>query len=159
MSGEATRAGERPLLRETIEEEPQRWRHYDGSSDEQTTYDALLNLIAMRFRLLGEPLRLKLLAVLASGERNVGELVTLTGTSQPNVSKHLTALTQGGLVSRRKAGTSMFYTVADPTVLVLCDVMCAGMRQRFAAQAHTLGMETYLRPRHEETKEIYQEEA
>lgn len=158
MLEEAT-IGEKPLLPETIEEEPQRWRQYGSSSDEQLSYDTVLNLLAARFRLLGEPLRLKLLAVLASGERNVGELVTLTGASQSNVSRHLTALTQGGIVSRRKAGTSMYYTVADPTVPVMCDVMCAGLRQRFAAQAQALGMETYPLSRHEDMKEPFQEEA
>jgi ArsR family transcriptional regulator len=104
--------------------------------------DPLLDLIAARFRLLSEPLRLKLLAVLMTGERNVGELVTLTGAGQANISKHLAALAQGGLVSRRKAGTSIYYTIADPTVFTLCDVVCAGVRERFTAQIHALGLHT-----------------
>lgn len=104
--------------------------------------DSLLDLIAARFRLLGEPLRLKLLAALASGERNVGELVTLTGAGQPNVSKHLSALTQSGLVRRHKVGTSIYYAVADPTVLTLCDVVCTGIQQRFAAQVRMLGLQS-----------------
>lgn len=104
--------------------------------------DSLLDLIAARFRLLGEPLRLKLLAALASGERNVGELVALTGAGQPNVSKHLSVLAQSGLVRRRKVGTSIYYAVADPTVLTLCDVVCAGIQQRFADQARVLGLQS-----------------
>ena len=104
--------------------------------------DPLLELIAARFRLLSEPVRLKILAVLATGERNVGELVTLTGTGQPNVSKHLAALTQGGLIKRRKVGTSIYYAVADPAVYPLCDVVCASVQQRITEEAQALGFET-----------------
>jgi len=111
---------------------------------EQPFQDALLELIAARFRLLGEPLRLKVLAALIAGERNVGELMALTGAGQANISKHLAALTQGGLVSRRKVGTSSYYAIADPTIVTLCDVVCAGVQQHFAAQAHKLGLNTVV---------------
>jgi DNA-binding transcriptional ArsR family regulator len=100
--------------------------------------DPLLDLIAARFRLLGEPLRLKLLAALTERERSVGELVTLTGAGQPNVSRHLAALMQGGLVKRRKVGTSIRYALADPGVLTLCNIVCAGVQERFAELARTV---------------------
>ncbi|GER85174.1 hypothetical protein KTAU_38090 [Thermogemmatispora aurantia] len=112
-----------------------RWKQI---SSEGGFPDPLLELIAARFRLLGEPLRLKLLAALTGGERSVGELVALTGASQPNVSKHLAALMQGGLVKRRKVGTSIYYTLADPSVLTLCDIVCAGVQERFTTLAQTL---------------------
>lgn len=102
--------------------------------------DPLLDEIAARFRLLGEPLRLKLLAALSEGEQSVGALVTLTGANQPNVSKHLAALAQGGLVARRKAGTTSYYTLADPSVLTLCDAVCAGIQQRYAVRTRALGL-------------------
>lgn len=120
---------------------PATWREH---RDEHGYPDPLLDVIAARFRLLGEPLRLKLLAALSSGERSVGELVALTGANQPNVSKHLSTLAQGGLVSRRKAGTTIYYTLADPTVLALCDTVCGGIQNRFAAEARALGLsDTY----------------
>lgn len=102
----------------------------------------LLELIAERFRLLGEPLRLKLLAALTTGERTVGELVTLTGAGQANISKHLMALTQGGLVTRRKQGTSSYYAIADPTIISLCNLVCANVQERFVTQARSLGLNT-----------------
>jgi DNA-binding transcriptional ArsR family regulator len=108
--------------------------------DEHGFPDPLLDLIAARFRLLGEPLRLKLIAALSGGERSVGELVTLTGANQPNVSKHLAALAQGGMLSRRKAGTTIYYDLVDPSVLALCDAVCSGIQSRFAAQARALGL-------------------
>lgn len=115
------------------------WRQPEG---EHNFPDPLLERIAARFRLLGDPLRLKLLALLASRERSVGELVELTGAGQPNVSKHLAALTDGGLVRRRKQGTSTRYTIADPLVLTLCDIVCGGLYQQFVQQAHQLGWES-----------------
>lgn len=107
------------------------WQHFA----EEGFPDPLLDMIAERFRLLGEPLRLKLLAALGQGERSVGELVALTGAGQPNVSKHLQALAQGGLVQRRKVVTSILYTVADPAVFTLCNVVCAGVQERLHTQA------------------------
>jgi DNA-binding transcriptional ArsR family regulator len=50
--------------------------------------DEMLELIAQRFRLLSDPMRLKILHQLQSGEKSVTELVNNTGASQPNVSKH-----------------------------------------------------------------------
>jgi ArsR family transcriptional regulator len=116
---------------------PDTWR---DRREEHGFPDPLLDVIAARFRLLGEPLRLKLLAALSDGERSVGALVELTGANQPNVSKHLAALSQGGLVSRRKAGTTIYYALADASVLTLCDAVCGGIQERYAAQARALGL-------------------
>lgn len=114
------------------------WRRPDS---ERGFADPLIEQIALRFRLLGEPLRLKLVAALANGERSVGELVELTGAGQPNVSKHLAALAQGGLVHRRKVGLVVLYSIADPLVLRLCDVLCAGVQESIARQAQAFGLD------------------
>ena len=118
--------------------EAEAWRRHDS---EHGFADPLIEQIALRFRLLGEPLRLKLVAALAGGEHSVGELVELTGAGQPNVSKHLAALAQGGLVHRRKMGLVALYSIADPLVLRLCDVLCAGVQESLARQAQAFGME------------------
>jgi hypothetical protein len=65
--------------------------------------------------------------------------VELTGAEQANISKHLVALAEGGLVRRRKVGTSTFYAIADAMTLTLCDVVCAGLQERFLEQARALG--------------------
>ena len=117
------------------------WRERHGEHGDEHGYpDPLLELIASRFRLLGEPLRLKLLAALSVGEQSVGALVEVTGANQPNVSKHLAALAQGGLVSRRKAGTTIYYALADASVLALCDTVCAGVQRRYSEQVRALGI-------------------
>lgn len=98
-----------------------------------------LELIASRFRALSEPVRLSLLMALQVGERRVGELADLLDTSQPNVSKHLRVLQEAGLVERRQAGTNVFYSVSDPSVYEMCDLVCAGVRQRLESQSRALG--------------------
>lgn len=123
---------------------PDSWR---AEREEKGYPDPLLDEIASRFRLLSEPLRLKLLAALAHGEHSVGELVTMTGANQPNVSKHLAILALGGLVSRRKMGTTAYYTLADPEILTLCDAVCAGIQHRYALRARELGLAESSRDR------------
>jgi DNA-binding transcriptional ArsR family regulator len=86
-----------------------------------------LGLVAERFRLLGDPLRLRLLQTLAEGERSVAELVETTSTSQANVSKHLQLLLRAGLVRRRKQGLHSYYSIADPSVFQLCDLVCGSI--------------------------------
>lgn len=86
--------------------------------------DKMLELIARRFRILGEPLRLRILQGLESGQKTVNELVSELDGNQPNVSKHLQILSDGGLVSRRREGTSIVYAISDPMVFKLCELVC-----------------------------------
>ena len=95
---------------------------------------AALELVAARFRALGEPLRLRILQVLARGESGVSALARIVGSTQPNVSKHLRVLQEVGLVERRPQGSVANYSIADTTVLELCDLVCAGVRERLEAQ-------------------------
>lgn len=94
-----------------------------------------LELIAERFRALGEPNRLRLLIALEQGEQCVGDLVESTCLTQANVSRHLGALVQSGILSRRKAGLQVFYRVADPGIFEMCDHVCGSLAKRLAAQA------------------------
>jgi ArsR family transcriptional regulator len=93
-----------------------------------------LGLIAARFRVLAEPMRLKLLHTLGRDEMNVGELVEKTGGGQANVSKHLSLLTDAGIVRRRKQGLSVYYRVADDTIFELCELVCASVDQQLASR-------------------------
>jgi DNA-binding transcriptional ArsR family regulator len=83
-----------------------------------------LELVARRFRNLGEPFRLRILQSLSQSEKTVTELVADLDGNQPNVSKHLQLLLAGGLVARRKMGTSNIYSVADSQIYALCDLVC-----------------------------------
>jgi len=97
--------------------------------------DDALALIAGRFKLLSEVLRLKLLIQLQPGEKNVSELVAATGATQTNVSRHLQSLAEAGILSRRKDGQSVFYKISDPGVFDLCHHVCGSLQRRFEEQA------------------------
>ena len=96
--------------------------------------DELVELIARRFRLIAEPTRIRLLDQLRDGEQTVNTLAIRTGAGQQNVSKHLTALAEAGIVGRRKEGNHVYYRIADATVLELCEQVCGSLEQ----QLHTL---------------------
>ncbi len=90
----------------------------------QAMSDKMLDLVARRFRTLGEPYRLRILQELEAGEKSVGELVAALEGNQPNVSKHLQVLFDAGLIGRRREGTSIFYSISDPMVFKLCALVC-----------------------------------
>jgi DNA-binding transcriptional ArsR family regulator len=92
--------------------------------------DLLVDLIAQRFKVLSEPMRIKLLDRLRDGAATVHELTEALGASQQNVSKHLGVLLQAGMVSRAKQGTSARYAIADPDVFALCEQVCGGIRRQ-----------------------------
>jgi len=97
-----------------------------------------LELVAATFRVLGEPVRLRLLQMLQEGERSVTSLAEEIGTTQPNVSKHLKTLQEAGLVTRQQVKNSVFYGLSDESVFELCDVVCRKLKDRLLAQAGTL---------------------
>ena len=95
--------------------------------------DGLL-LVAQQFKVLSEPVRLKLLGLLEDGEQNVGQLVALTGQSQANVSKHLATLVSAGMIGRRKEGLNAYFVITDPKILELCDLMCRRLETEFESR-------------------------
>lgn len=100
--------------------------------------DEALQLVAAQFRLLAEPMRLKLLNTLCDSEMSVGELVEAIGAGQANVSKHLGILLEAGLVARRKDGVSVIYRIADESIFDLCETVCNRLGERLSAQQKSL---------------------
>lgn len=94
--------------------------------------EPLIELVAQRFRVLGEPMRIKLLDQLRERDATVGELQEALDASQQNVSKHLGILHAAGMVKRTKQGTSVVYSIDDPNVFDLCDQVCGGVRRQLA---------------------------
>jgi DNA-binding transcriptional ArsR family regulator len=97
--------------------------------------EALIPFVAARFKLLGDPVRLSLLAALQEGEKTVTALARGLRRSQPNVSQHLAALSRAGLVASRREGNHVFYRNADPFVARLCDTVCTSITTRLRADA------------------------
>ena len=91
--------------------------------------------VAAYFQALSEPARLRLLNLLRERERSVGELAEATGYSTANVSRHLALLAQHGLLARQTQGTSVYYSIADPAIYELCNLVCDNLARRFERTA------------------------
>lgn len=101
--------------------------------------DDALTMIASRFRVLSDPMRLKLLHTLGDKEMNVSDLVEATGAGQANISKHLGVMFNAAIVSRRKEGVNSFYKVSDETIFELCDVVCARLKEQLESRRAIFG--------------------
>lgn len=86
--------------------------------------DAQIGEVSRLFSMLAEPVRLMLLRSLMEEDLTVSELVAATGCKQANVSKHLSLLLASGLVGRTKEGTSVRYSITDPSLKQLCSLVC-----------------------------------
>lgn len=82
--------------------------------------DEMLEAVSNRFKLLSEPMRLKILRVLCERERTVQEIVNEVSASQANISKHLALMHDNGVVNRRKEGLKCYYRIADDSIIFAC---------------------------------------
>lgn len=101
---------------------------------QEMTLEAL-QLVAARFKILSDPMRLRILQLLEKGETGVSAIAETVESTQPNVSKHLKIMQDAGLLGRRQDGNMVYYSIADPTVFELCDVVCSSLAERFTAHA------------------------
>jgi len=99
----------------------------------------LAEVIARRFRVLGDPLRVRLLDQLRDEELSVSALAEQLGAGQQNVSKHLTVLADAGMLTRRKDGTHVYYRIADEGVFALCEQVCGSVQSQLATLAALVG--------------------
>jgi DNA-binding transcriptional ArsR family regulator len=85
--------------------------------------DTELGSLAALFRMLGEEMRLRILQAVCYEPRTVSEIVEATGSTQANVSKHLSLLASAGILTRRKSGIFVYYAMKDPLVMQLCGMV------------------------------------
>jgi DNA-binding transcriptional ArsR family regulator len=91
----------------------------------------LAEIVAQRFRVLGEPMRIRLLDILRHRDSaTVGELQEAIGASQQNVSKHLGVLAGAGFVKREREGNFVRYSISEPWVFEMCEQVCGGISQQ-----------------------------
>lgn len=100
---------------------------------------AVLELVAARFKVLSEPMRLRILNELRYGERTVTQLVEALASGQANVSKHLALLADAGMVGRRKEGLNVFYFISDESLFELCDLVCSRLQKELTEKAAHFG--------------------
>ncbi len=102
----------------------------------------MIGAVAHRFRALSEPARLRILQTLEPGELTVSQVVEALRGNQPNVSRHLAALYDAGLLKRRREGNNILYSIADPMVLKLCDLVCSSARAHARQKLHAIAGES-----------------
>jgi DNA-binding transcriptional ArsR family regulator len=100
--------------------------------------DLAANLIAERLRVLGQPLRVRLVDRLAIRATTVQELVDALGTTQQNISQHLGVLRRAGMIARHREGTRVRYQLADPGILPILERTEASLAGRLSAQRTAL---------------------
>jgi ArsR family transcriptional regulator len=86
---------------------------------------AELEAMAARFRMLGEPMRLRILQAVCRGPLSVNGIVAATGSTQANVSKHLALLAAAGILTRKKEGQCVYYGMKDRLAVKLCELVRA----------------------------------
>ena len=101
--------------------------------------EELAELIARRFRALGDPLRVRMLDLLRDQELSVTVLAEQLGAGQQNVSKHLAVLVDAGMLARRKEGTHVYYRIADEGVFALCEQVCGSLQAQLSSLAALMG--------------------
>jgi DNA-binding transcriptional ArsR family regulator len=86
--------------------------------------DSVFDAVAAYFSVLSEPTRLKIMHAVCDAEQTVSQIVTATGATQTNVSRHLGLMYRHGVLARRREGNQIYYRVADDTMVELCRSVC-----------------------------------
>jgi DNA-binding transcriptional ArsR family regulator len=86
------------------------------------------------FKALGHPARIRALEVLSEGERSVSEMQPLVGIESSHLSQQLGILRRAGLVTTRKDGASVIYSLADP---LLAELLAVAKRLLIASLVQT----------------------
>ena len=84
-----------------------------------------LERMATRFKMLGEPMRLRILQAVCRAPRTVNDIVSATGSTQANVSKHLALLAASGILTRARDGQCVYYGIKDQLAVKLCELVRA----------------------------------
>lgn len=101
----------------------------------------LIPKVAVRFKAMSDPGRLRLLSCLSERAHGVSELVERTGRPQPSVSQSLAQLLTAGLVASRRDGSRMIYSLSDPYVARICDAVCRSISENAEKQAKAIAVQ------------------
>lgn len=83
----------------------------------------VLKLQAELCKSLSDPKRLHIIQELRGGERTVSELTRILGLKQSNTSQHLAVLRKIGIISPRKEGSTVYYSLVNPKIAEACDLV------------------------------------
>jgi DNA-binding transcriptional ArsR family regulator len=114
------------------------------------TMDKLAELIyvlhAQVLKCLAQPRRLMILDCLHAGEKCVGELAEMLELPQPNVSQHLAALRARDIVTTRREGNTIFYSLVDPRIVRACDICHEFLAERMKSNEALASQFSRVRP-------------
>lgn len=88
--------------------------------DASLASERVIERVALVFRALGDRARLRILCAIGAGEKSVGAIAALARTSQASASRHLQALREAGIVTRRREGAQVHYRLADVRYSEMC---------------------------------------
>jgi DNA-binding transcriptional ArsR family regulator len=108
---------------------------YSANGMLQPTANRILQLQSGICKVLSNPKRLQIMHELRSGEKTVGELATLTGMRQANVSQHLSLMRLRNMVLERRVGNAVFYRISDKRITEACDIMRSVLLDQAAADS------------------------
>ncbi len=103
--------------------------------------DEITTLQAEVLKTLANPRRLEIIHRLAQGPCEVGRLAEEIGASQPNISQHLSVLRAAGIVDAERDGREVRYRLADPDVIVACNIMRGVLQRRLTRLARLSHMD------------------
>ncbi|HKX39833.1 MAG TPA: metalloregulator ArsR/SmtB family transcription factor [Burkholderiaceae bacterium] len=93
-------------------------------SPDNRAQDKVFDAVAELFSVLSTPIRLKIISAVCQHERTVSQLLEEIDTTQPNMSQHLATLYRSGVLSKRREGTQMVYSLRSERVAALCRAVC-----------------------------------
>jgi len=108
-------------------------KHVAEKAKEDTTIYELQSDICLA---LANPKRLQILNLLKNGEMSAGEMVRLMKIPKANLSQHLSVLKQKGIVSSRREGTSIYYSITHPKITDACSIMRSVLMESLKEQEH-----------------------
>jgi DNA-binding transcriptional ArsR family regulator len=97
--------------------------------------DEILDIQARLCQAIGQPTRLKIVHSLRAGEKSTNELEEITGCTQSVVSRHLGVLRQAGILVAERRGSGMYYRIANPKIMTVCDLMHEVLAEQISQQA------------------------
>lgn len=101
----------------------------------------MIDLMELRtdvLKALGQPTRMKIVDFLREGERCVCEIFPAIGEEQSNTSRHLNMMLAAGVLSRRKDGLKIYYTIKHPEILKIVDLATQIMTQEITGRHRLL---------------------
>lgn len=96
---------------------------------------AVAELLALHFRVLSEPMRIRIVQLLADGERTVSEIARELGATQPNVSRHVHILRDAGIVVLRHDKAAVYCAIRDSAAVAMCDRVCRSVGRQLSGRA------------------------